>query len=80
MDVRPTHPAILQLLIQEFEERFAENVDETREEILNIIAEVLGAPDESQADKVAAAREEANKQREADKNAPPAEEYDEDME
>lgn len=73
MDVRPTHPAILQLLIQEFEERFPENVDETREDILTIISEVLGAPDEGEADKVAAARLEAEAQRVADKNAPKVE-------
>ena len=71
MDTRPTHPAILQNLIQEFDERFAERgADETRQEILDIVAEVLGTPDAGEADKMAAAREEAGAQRQRDRDAP----------
>ena len=71
MDTRPTHPAVLQNLIQEFDQRFEEyGADEAREEILNIVAEVLGVPDSSERAKIAAARDEAAESRQQDKDAP----------
>lgn len=71
MDTRPTHPAVLQNLIQEFDQRFEEyGADEAREEILSIVAETLGVPDSSEKAKVAAAREEAADSRQQDKDVP----------
>lgn len=72
MDTRPTHPAVLQNLIQEFDQRFEADpgADEAREDILNIVAECLGVPDSSEKEKIAAARDEAAESRQQDKDAP----------
>jgi len=64
MNNRPTVPAVLQTLIEEFDDRFYDDVDGAREDILNIIAEVLGTPGHHER---AAMAQEAIGRREKDK-------------
>jgi len=66
MNNRPTNPAVLQNLIQEFDDRFYDDVDGARADILNIIAEVLGTPGHHER---AAMAQEASGQRQKDKEA-----------
>jgi hypothetical protein len=46
---------VLNCIIEEFDERFYENVEGSREDILNIIAELLGRPDANEAELLASA-------------------------
>lgn len=66
MNNRPTNPAVLNTLIQEFDDRFYEDVDGAREDILNVVAEVLGTPDHKDRQIMAA---EASGHREKDNEA-----------
>lgn len=66
MNNRPMSPAVLNILIQEFDDRFYEDVDGIRDDILNIVAEVLGTPDQKDRQIMAA---EASGQREKDNEA-----------
>ncbi len=71
MDTRPASAAVLQNLIQEFDQRFEEiGSEEARQDILAIIADVLGAPDSSEREKIDAARDEAENLRQQDRDAP----------
>lgn len=66
MNNRPMSPAVLNILIQEFDDRFYEDVDGIRDDILNIVAEVLGTPDQKDRQIMAA---EASGHREKDNEA-----------
>jgi hypothetical protein len=66
MNNRPISPPVLDVLIQEFDERFYEDVDGTRDDILRIISEVLGTPDHKERQIMAA---EASGHREKDNEA-----------
>ncbi|KFY14906.1 hypothetical protein V492_02335 [Pseudogymnoascus sp. VKM F-4246] len=66
MNNRPMSPAVLNILIQEFDDRFYEDVDGIRDDILNIVAEVLGTPDQKDKQIMAA---EASGHREKDNEA-----------
>jgi hypothetical protein len=55
MNLRPSNGAVLNCIIEEFDERFYENVEGSREDILNIIAELLGRPDANEAELLASA-------------------------
>ncbi|ELR06798.1 hypothetical protein VC83_04264 [Pseudogymnoascus destructans] len=66
MNNRPMSPAVLNILIQEFDDRFYEDVDGIRDDILNIVADVLGTPDQKDRQIMAA---EASGHREKDNEA-----------
>ena len=71
VDTRPSNAAVLQNLVQEFDQRFEPyGADQARDEILEIVGRHLGSFNANDKALIAAARDEAGDMRQADKDAP----------